>query len=32
VHSTLILLGVWGLVKALSGKLFVYPVVGKPCE
>ena len=32
VHSTLILLGVWGLVKALSGKLFIYPVVGKPCD
>jgi len=32
VHSTLILLGVWGLVKALSGKIFVYPVVGKRCD
>jgi uncharacterized Tic20 family protein len=32
VHSTLILLGVWGLVKAMGGKEFVYPIVGKRCE
>jgi uncharacterized Tic20 family protein len=32
VHSTLILLGVWGLVKAMAGKEFVYPLVGRPCE
>lgn len=32
VHSTLILLGVWGLVKAMGGKGFVYPIVGKRCE
>lgn len=32
VHSTLILLGVWGLVKAMNGKNFVYPLVGKRCD
>jgi hypothetical protein len=32
VHSTLILLGMWGLVKAMGGKEFVYPIVGKRCE
>jgi uncharacterized Tic20 family protein len=32
VHSTLILLGVWGLVKAMGGKEFVYPLVGRRCE
>lgn len=28
VHSTLILLGVFGLVRAMAGQLYVYPVVG----
>lgn len=32
VHSTLILLGVVGLVKAMAGKPFVFPVVGKRCD
>jgi hypothetical protein len=32
VHSTLILLGVVGLVKAMAGKPFVFPVVGRRCE
>jgi hypothetical protein len=31
VHSTLILLGVVGLAKALSGKTYVYPFIG-PCD
>jgi len=30
VHSTLILLGVLGLVKAMNGEHFVYPVIGRP--
>jgi uncharacterized Tic20 family protein len=30
VHSTLILLGVIGLVKAMAGQHFRYPVVGAP--
>jgi uncharacterized Tic20 family protein len=29
IHSSLILLGVIGLVKAMSGEHFVYPVIGK---
>jgi hypothetical protein len=32
VHSTLILLGVVGLVKAMAGKPFVFPLVGKRCD
>lgn len=28
VHSTLILLGVFGLVRAMAGQLYVYPLVG----
>ncbi len=30
VHSTLILLGVLGLVKAMNGEHFVYPLIGRP--
>lgn len=30
VHSTFILLGVVGLVKALAGECWKYPVVGRP--
>jgi uncharacterized membrane protein len=30
VHATMVLLGVLGLAKALSGKCWTYPVVGKP--
>lgn len=28
-HSTLVLLGMFGLARALAGKPFVYPVIGK---
>lgn len=31
-HSTLVLLGIIGLAKALSGKPFVFPVVGYRCD
>ncbi len=31
-HSTLVLLGVLGLAKAMAGQKFVYPLVGRPCE
>ncbi len=30
VHSSLILLGVLGLVKAMSGQHFRYPLIGRP--
>jgi len=30
MHATMVLLGVLGLAKALSGKCWRYPVVGKP--
>lgn len=29
IHSSLILLGVFGLVKAMSGEHFVYPLIGQ---
>jgi hypothetical protein len=28
VHSTLILLGMLGLAKAMAGKFYVYPYIG----
>lgn len=31
VHSTLVLLGVVGLAKALAGKPYVYPLIGRRC-
>jgi hypothetical protein len=31
VHSTLVLLGTLGLAKAMAGKPYVYPLVGRPC-
>jgi uncharacterized Tic20 family protein len=31
-HSTLVLLGVLGLAKALAGQKYVYPLVGRSCE
>lgn len=31
-HSTLVLLGVLGLAKALAGQKYVYPLVGRPCD
>ena len=30
IHSSLILLGVLGLVKAMSGQHFRYPLIGRP--
>ena len=30
IHSTLILMGVMGLVKALNGQHFRYPLIGRP--
>ena len=32
IHSTLILLGVLGLSKALAGKHFHYPLIGTDCD
>jgi hypothetical protein len=32
IHSTLIMLGMLGLAKALSGKLYVFPLVGTRCD
>ncbi len=32
VHSTLILLGMLGLAKAMAGKPYVYPLIGPPCK
>ena len=31
-HSTLVLLGVLGLAKAMAGQKYIYPLVGRPCE
>ena len=31
-HSTLVLLGVLGLSKAMAGQKYVYPLVGRPCD
>ena len=31
-HSTLVLLGVVGLAKAMAGQKYVYPLIGRPCE
>jgi hypothetical protein len=31
-HSTLVLLGIIGLAKAMAGQNFVYPLVGKRCD
>ncbi len=31
-HSTLVLLGVLGLAKAMAGQKYVYPLVGRTCE
>ncbi len=32
VHSTLILLGMLGLAKAMAGKPYVYPLIGPRCK
>lgn len=31
-HSTLVLLGILGLAKAMAGQNFVYPLVGQRCD
>ena len=31
-HSTLVMLGVLGLAKAMAGQPYVYPLIGRPCE
>jgi len=30
-HSSLVLLGVLGLAKAMAGQTYVYPLIGRPC-
>lgn len=30
-HSTLVLLGVLGLAKALAGQQYIYPLIGRDC-
>jgi uncharacterized Tic20 family protein len=32
VHTTLVILGTVGLAKAMAGKAFQYPLIGKPCH
>ncbi|BCB27691.1 hypothetical protein SKTS_25770 [Sulfurimicrobium lacus] len=31
-HSTLVLLGILGLAKAMAGQIFIYPLLGRPCN
>jgi len=31
-HSTLVLLGILGLAKAMAGQKYVFPLLGRPCE
>ena len=31
-HSTLVLLGVLGLARAMAGQQYVYPLIGRPCD
>ncbi len=31
-HSTFVLLGVLGLAKAMAGKAYVYPLIGRRCD
>lgn len=31
-HSTLVLFGILGLARAMAGKLYVYPLIGRPCN
>ncbi|MBI1424846.1 MAG: hypothetical protein GC149_15475 [Gammaproteobacteria bacterium] len=31
-HAALVLLGTMGLAKAMAGKLYRFPLVGRPCE
>ena len=32
IHTPLILLGLLGLIRAMAGKPYVFPVVGCPCD
>jgi len=32
IHSTLILMGIMGLVKAMSGQHYRYPLIGRPFQ
>jgi uncharacterized Tic20 family protein len=32
VHATLVLLGTLGLARAMAGKHYHYPLVGRPCQ
>ncbi len=32
IHSTLIMFGMVGLARALSGKPYVYPLIGRRCD
>lgn len=32
IHSTLVLFGMFGLAKAMAGKLWSYPLIGSPCD
>jgi uncharacterized Tic20 family protein len=31
-HAALVLVGTMGLAKAMAGKVYRYPLVGRPCE
>ena len=31
-HSTLVLLGVLGLSRAMAGQKYVFPLLGRPCQ
>jgi uncharacterized Tic20 family protein len=31
-HATLVLLGILGLARAMAGKDYVYPLIGRPCN
>ena len=31
-HSTLVLLGILGLARAMAGKNYIYPLIGRPCN
>lgn len=32
VHSTLVMFGILGLAKAMAGKEYVYPLIGRRCD
>ncbi len=31
-HATLVLFGIFGLARAMAGKPYVYPLIGRPCN